>query len=43
MPSCNDELAVHEDMETPGGEESAGRRMQPGNMLKSLSRTPKPA
>jgi hypothetical protein len=30
-------------METPGGEGSAGRRMQPGNLLKSLSRTPKPA
>ena len=30
-------------METPGGEGNAGRRLQPGNMLKSLSRTPKPA
>jgi hypothetical protein len=30
-------------METPGGEGSAGRRSQTGNMLKSMSRTPKPA
>lgn len=43
MSSCNDELAVQEDMETPGGEGSAGRKMQPGNMLKSLSMTPKAA
>ena len=43
MSSCNDEFAVQEDMETPGGEESAGRRMPPSNMLKSLLRTPKPA
>ena len=30
-------------METPGGEGSAGLRMQQGNLLKSLSRTFKPA
>ena len=39
MSSCNDELAMQEDIETPGGEGSAGLRMQQGNMLKSLSRT----
>ena len=43
VSSCNDELAVQVDMETPGGEGSAGLRMQQGNMLKSLSRTFKPA
>ena len=42
MASCKDELAVQEDMETPGGEGSAKTRMQTGNMLKSLARTPKP-
>ena len=30
-------------METPGGEGSAKTTMQPGNTLKSLSRTPRPA
>ena len=43
VSSCNDELAVQEDMETPGGEGGATLRMQQGNTLKSLSRTFKPA
>ena len=43
VSSCNDELAVQEDMETPGGEGSAQLKMQQGNTLKSLSRTFKPA
>jgi hypothetical protein len=43
VSSCNDELAVQEDIETPGVKGSAMPRMQQGNMLKSLSRTCKPA
>lgn len=41
MSVSSDELEVHEDMETSIGVGSAGRRIQRGNMLRSLSKTPK--